>query len=88
MVLINAGIKIRQNNMVLAKSNPSLLRGLSLLQGEQAKELGLANQLTGDPAKDPTILTALQRQFQAGISANRGTQAEVSRWYSEYHSVC
>ena len=78
MVFINAGIKLRTNNMALAKNNTQLLRGLSQLEAEQAKELGLANKLSGDVAKDVPTLQQLQIAFQRGIAQNRNLQGQVS----------
>jgi len=75
-IMLNASIKLRINNMALAKNDTSLLRGLAQLEGAQAKEMGMVNSLKGEEG-DVKTLQALQAQFQRGIMVNRSLVTEV-----------
>jgi hypothetical protein len=71
---MQAGVKIRVNNMGLAKSNVQIVRGLAQIEESQVRELGLANNLTGNPTRDLPVLKALQLDFKAGIQKNKSLQ--------------
>jgi hypothetical protein len=75
MVFIQAGIKIRVNNMGLAKSNVQIIRGLAQIEESQVRELGMANNLTGNPTLDMPVLKLLQQDFKAGIQKNKSLQS-------------
>jgi hypothetical protein len=71
---MHANNRIRANNMGLAGSNAQVVRGLAQIEQAQVRELGLANNLTGNAARDLPVLEALQTDFKAGIQKNRSLQ--------------
>jgi hypothetical protein len=74
--LQGAGVKIRVNNMQLAKNSPKVLRALTALQAEQAREMELSSKLTGDATGDLSVLIQLQKLLSSGIQRQQNYKTD------------
>jgi hypothetical protein len=76
MAFVSTGMRIRKNNMVLARTNAQVLRGLAQIEQSQVLDYGAANNLTA--SSTVSTLQKLQDQVKAEIQRNRSLQKQAT----------
>ncbi|KAK2070421.1 hypothetical protein P8C59_004911 [Phyllachora maydis] len=75
---VTTGMYIRQLNQMIAPLGNPAVGGLAFVAGAQLEELGLTQNLTGNPTTDVPIVKKLIDDFTGGIGKNKDNRVQAA----------